>query len=140
MIQEELSIKAIQRYKNKSVPSLIKIAERHFNTYIRKRDSDGYFFTCISCAKLKSIRQMNAGHYLSAGHNGIVRFNENNVNGQCGSYCNRMLHGNLINYRIGLVKKIGEEKVKELEAMAKHPHKWDRFTLISIIEKYKKLC
>jgi hypothetical protein len=47
------------------------------------------------------------------------------------------LSGNLINYRIGLVKKIGEEAVKELEDTRNMKHKWDRFTLIDIILKYK---
>ena len=30
-------------------------------------------------------------------------------------YCNRFLHGNLLNYRRRLIDKIGEDKVEELE-------------------------
>ena len=48
------------------------------------------------------------------------------------------LSGNLVNYRMGLVNKIGKENVKNgLEQNAKKPYRWDRFTLIDIIIKYK---
>ena len=45
------------------------------------------------------------------------------------------LSGNLINYRMGLVNKIGKENVEWLEQNAKKPYRWDRFTLIDIIIK-----
>jgi len=47
--------------------------------------------------------------------------------------------GNLLEYRKNLIQKIGIEKVEELDRIAakKGPHKWDRFYLIEIIEKYK---
>lgn len=124
-----MEAKEIKRYQNKSIPQLIKIAERYFNAYIRKRDAK-----CISCGKPTT----EAGHYLSAGHHAIHRFNPDNVNGQC-THCNRWKHGNLINYRIGLVAKIGEDRVKLLESTRNNSFKWDRFSLIDIILKYKEL-
>lgn len=127
-----LEATAIQRYSTYDISQLIGIAERHFNKFIRERDkSKG----CISCP---GGQVENAGHYLSAGHNAIFRFNEHNANGQC-IHCNKHLHANLIRYRINLVKKIGVEKVEWLEGNAKKPFKWDRFTLIDIIIKYKNL-
>ena len=126
-----MEAKEINRYKGKSIPQLIKIAERYFNAFIRQRDkSKG----CISCGKPVT----EAGHYLSAGHHAIHRFNEHNVNGQC-THCNRWLHGNLINYRIGLIAKIGEDKVEWIERTRNHSYKWDRFSLIDTILKYKRL-
>lgn len=125
-----MNVTTINKYKGKSVPQLIKIATKHFNAYIRERDKGR---GCISCGGPVE----NAGHYLSAGHNAIHRFNEKNVHGQC-IRCNKWLHGNLIEYRRGLVKKIGEDSVSVLEGNAKHPFRWDRFSLIDIIEKYKK--
>lgn len=125
-----MTSKDIQRYNKKSVPQLIKIATVHFNKFIRERDKDK---PCISCGKFKSLQ---AGHYLSAGHHANLRFNELNTNGQCAG-CNLFLSGNLINYRINLVKKIGLEKVEFLESQRNNSHKWDRFTLINLILKYK---
>jgi hypothetical protein len=113
------------------LPKLKKKAQAVFNTYIRLRDdSKG----CISCGK--PIK--HAGHYFSAGHHSALCFNEVNTNGQC-VRCNRYLSGNLINYRVGLVKRYGEKKVLLLEWAAKKPHKrWKRIELIAIIQYYEE--
>lgn len=135
-----MEVKEIQKYKNKSVANLIQLATKHFNAYIRKRDSLGAYFVCISCQKPKSLGQMNAGHFHSAGKHPSVRFDENNVNGQC-IQCNYHLHGNLDNYRKGLEIKIGKEKLETLDNKIsiekQYGFRWDRFSLIEIIEKYK---
>jgi len=132
----EISAKQYQQYQGKSVPYLLKLAEKHFNAYIRKRDSNGGIFQCISCAQHKSVEMLHAGHYRSAGHHAAIRFHEDNVNGQC-SRCNTFLHGNESNYRLGLIKKIGEGRVLQLEATGRQRHKWDRLELVAIIETYK---
>lgn len=121
----------IEKYKKKKVSKLIKIATFHFNLFIRNRDKHN---GCISCGGEVS----QAGHYLSGGHHGLQRFNPDNVHGQ-DVRCNLFLHGNLIEYRKGLVKKIGVQKVELLEGAAHKKHKWDKFTLIEIIFKYKSL-
>lgn len=132
----ELTPKQIKKYTSKSVPQLLKLAEKHFNAYIRRRDAVDDRFTCISCRTTKHVSMMHAGHYLSAGHHSNVRFDEKNVHGQC-SACNTHLHGNQIRYREHLVKKIGLEEVEFLEDISRMAHKWDRFGLIAIIETYK---
>lgn len=133
----ELTAKQIQKYQKKSIPQLLKMATEVFNRYIRQRDDQGGFFTCISCRGVKPLSQMHAGHFMSAGHNGMVRFNEDNVNGQC-VRCNTFLHGNLAEYRMNLILKIGQEKVDLLESSARSVHKWDRFGLVHVIETYKE--
>lgn len=125
-----MDAKAIQKYSKYSVPQLLKKCQIVFNRFIRERDKDE---TCISCGGWASPQ---AGHYMSAGHHSALRFHEDNVNRQC-LRCNNFLHGNLINYRKGLVKKIGEERVKYLEDFPKKAFKWDRFSIIEKIEKYK---
>jgi hypothetical protein len=88
---------------------------------------------CISCNG--SVEQ--AGHYFSSGHYSALTFNETNVNGQC-IRCNCFLHGNLIQYRIGLVAKYGEKKVKALEDESEvRTYKWSRTELEEIIQNYK---
>lgn len=119
-----------------SLPRLLKKAQDTFNSYIRARDNDK---GCISCGRSIQV----AGHYFSQGHYPALQFNEVNVNAQC-TRCNRHLHGNLIHYRSGLVKRYGEQKVLLLEACAKRSgKKWTRFELLAIIqysqEETKKL-
>lgn len=117
----------------KSLPELKKTAQKYFNSYIRLRDSD---LGCISCVKYEVD---HAGHYIAQGSSGALRYNEDNVQGQCRN-CNVWLHGNLIEYRLNLVKKIGEDRVKYLEDHRHDIKKWTREELEYLISKYKKLC
>lgn len=57
-----------------------------------------------------------------------------NVN-LCCRKCNCFLSGNLIEYRKGLVKKYGEEKVLMLENVPGFK-KWSRYELEAIIQMY----
>ena len=136
-----LSAKEIKPYKDKDFKSLERLAQKHFNSFIRRRDmnTDKVSFTCISCGAVKPISKMHAGHFYSSGHYPILRFHEDNVNGQC-HRCNRHLHGNLIGYRERLVKKIGQERMCMLEHLAQRKrYRLDRWTLIEKIIHYKNL-
>ena len=112
-----------------TLPKLLKKAQDVFNAWIRNRDKDK---GCISCGGSVD----HAGHYFSQGHHSALRFNEMNVNGQC-LRCNNFLHGNLINYRKGLVKRYGEQKVLILESHGSKVKKWSRVELKAIIQMYK---
>jgi len=127
-----MTAKDIQKFKKYSVAQLKAKAQIVFNKWIRKRDEGQ---RCISCG---TGTPEQAGHFYSAGHHNALRFNEYNVNLQC-MRCNYFLSGNLINYRIGLLKKIGVVRVTQLDLLAsiKKAHKDDRFSLISTILKYK---
>lgn len=100
------------RRDNKSIPTLIKEAQRVVNEYVRLRDAK---LPCISCG-VETAKQFDAGHYRSVGSANHLRFNLNNIAKQC-STCNDYKSGNIQNYRIGLIKKIGIEKVEKLESM-----------------------
>lgn len=106
--QREQSKRAFNQ-KDKS--KLREKAQSIFNKYIRLRDKD---LPCISCGHTDG-RQFHAGHFKSAGQNPQLRFNEFNVHKQC-SICNNYKSGNLADYRINLIKKIGIENVEALEA------------------------
>lgn len=116
----------------KTLPQLLKKAQDVFNKFIRNRDNHR---GCISCG----AEIQHAGHYFSQGHHSALRYNEMNTNGQC-LRCNNFLHGNLINYRKGLVKKYGEEKVLMLENSCdlRKAKKWSRLELELIIKMYAK--
>lgn len=132
----ELSSQTIKKYDKYDLPKLKAKAQEVVNKFVRLRDSENGRFTCISCQQNKDVSQMNAGHYLSMGHHQALRYNTYNLFGQC-VFCNKHLHSNAINYRKNLVIKIGLEKVEELESIGSRPHKWDRYTLIHIIEEHK---
>ena len=86
-----------------------------FNKFIRLRDTlAGH--GCISCGTKDPSLQYAAGHYRSVGACAELRFCEENVHLQCNRRCNKELSGNLIEYRINLVKRIGIEKVEWLES------------------------
>lgn len=85
-------------------------AQREFNAYIRARD---FALPCISCGVF-GPRKWDAGHYRSVGACPELRFDEDNCHAQCVP-CNQHRSGNAIDYRIGLLMRIGEERVNRLE-------------------------
>lgn len=117
--------KKVIKEKLKTKSDWLKEVQTLFNRYIRERDKNN---NCISCGK--KGKKINAGHYRSVGGSPELRFEELNCHVQC-EYCNTYLHGNLINYRINLIKKIGIEKVEWLEGV----HEPKRYT----IEQLKEL-
>jgi hypothetical protein len=121
--------------KSLTLPKLLAKAQKVFNAWIRARDSKKGYFTCIACFRTLPIDQMNAGHYVPVKGGSALRFNENNVNGEC-IRCNGFDEFHLIGYRKNLIKKIGLKKVEQLERMRNDVCKWDRTTLNHIIKTY----
>jgi hypothetical protein len=105
-----------------------------FNKFIRLRDAAE---PCISCQR-QHEGQYHAGHYKPANINSALKFNELNVHKQC-SACNNNLSGNLTEYRIHLIKKIGIVEVEELENN-KAITRFDCEQLKAIEDKYKLKC
>lgn len=113
-----------------------KELETIFNKFIRLRDKD---LPCISCGKPAGQYTLTAGHFHPAGTYKNIRFNEDNVHGQCWFNCNKNKHGNLSEYRPALVLKIGQDRVNEIDRLRNIPAK---FTVAEIKEmkiKYKDL-
>lgn len=132
--QERASIKE-RKEKLKRIPDLIKEAQTAFNAWVRARDADE---RCISCGVLLSREAIgggfDAGHYRSRGSAAHLAFHEDNCHGQC-KRCNRYGAGMAVDFRIGLVRRIGVERVEALEA-SNAPHKWERGELIAIRATY----
>jgi len=102
--------KKVRNEKLKTRSQHLNELQKIFNKYIRERDKEQ---PCISCGKpLKG--KFDAGHYRSVGSSPELRFEENNVHGQC-VYCNQHLHGNLIEYRKHLIDRVGLHVVEWLE-------------------------
>ena len=110
----------------------LKLTQQVVNKYIRVRDEG---LNCISCDL--PPKKKNAGHYYSQGGHSAIRFDEDNIHLQC-EHCNTFLSGNLLNYQIGIEKRIGGEKLIQLQAKAHDIKKWTKEELKEIIEIYKK--
>jgi len=100
-----------RKEKLKSKADYLKEAQTAVNSYIRARDKGK---PCISCGK-PDIGVRNASHYRSAGACSSLRFNTWNIHASCYS-CNCSKSGNLLEYRIRLIKLIGVERVEWLES------------------------
>ena len=106
-----------RKEKLKTKSDYLKEAQVAFNAYVRARDKDE---ACISCDNYVLDDQIgggwDAGHYRSTGSSPHLRFHLHNCHKQCVK-CNRYLSGNVTEYRKGLIRKIGIEKVEALETM-----------------------
>jgi hypothetical protein len=101
----------VRREAVKTTTQLATEAQAAFNLYIRERDVDR---PCISCGQSPYQGQRHASHYRSRAAASQLRFNTYNVHASC-AQCNGAKSGNIVEYRIGLINKIGEDKVKWLE-------------------------
>ena len=110
----------VRKEKLKSRADHLKDTQQAFNAWVRERDAE---LPCISCGR-HHAGQYHSGHYRTVGASPELRFEPLNAWKQCAP-CNNYLSGNLINYRISLLQKIGEEKVIWLEG----PHEAKKYTI-----------
>ena len=120
----------------KTIPDLIKEAQHAFNAYIRARDREQ---PCICCGRPLGDGEVggayDAGHYRSVGSASHLRFNEDNCHAQR-KQCNRHGAGRAVDYRAGLISRIGVDSVERLES-SNVMHKWTREELTAIRDKYR---
>jgi hypothetical protein len=112
------SLKTVSNYKNE--------LQVIFNKWVRIRDRNN---PCESCQR-HHTGQYHAGHYRSRGSCPELRYEPDNCFKQCAP-CNNHLSGNLINFRINLIKKLGIKRVEWIEG----PHEPKKYT----IEQLKEL-
>jgi len=118
---------------NKTLSELEQEARREFQRWIRMVDANE---PCISCPSTTS-EIWDGGHFYKAEiYSGLI-FHQHNVHKQCRK-CNSFLGGNENNYRLGLIKRYGEEYVLKLDALkdAKRNYKYTREELREIKETY----
>lgn len=107
---------AKERVKSRS--EHMKEAQSVFNSWVRARDAG---LPCISCGTTANV-QYAAGHYRTTQAAPELRFEPLNVHRQCNRNCNMGKSGNLIEYRVGLVARIGADKVAWLEGKHEPKH------------------
>lgn len=122
---DQLERKEIRASKEriKSRADHLRDAQAAVNEYVRLRDKD---LPCVSCGRHHQ-GQYHAGHYRTVAANPELRFELLNIHKQCAP-CNNHKSGDIVNYRIELVKRIGAEAVEWLEG----PHEPLKLTIDQI--------
>ena len=110
----------VRKQKLKSRAAHAKDTQQAFNEWVRIRDAA---LPCVSCSRHHD-GQYHAGHYRTVAASPELRFEPLNVHKQCAP-CNNHKSGDIVNYRIELVKRIGAEAVEWLEG----PHEPKKYTV-----------
>ena len=112
-------------------------AQAEFNAFIRARDAGQ---PCICCGLPLSAGDVggayDCGHYRSTGSAPHLRFVEDNAHAQR-KQCNRWGAGRAVDYRLGLIARIGLERVEALEA-DQTPRRYTADELKAIREEYRR--
>jgi hypothetical protein len=114
----------------------IKDAQQAFNRYVRLRDAGK---PCICCGLPLEAGAVgggyDCGHYRSVGSAPHLRFDERNAHGQR-KQCNRYGAGRAVDYRLGLLVRLGADVVEALEA-DQGERKWSIAELKEIRDTYR---
>jgi hypothetical protein len=117
----------------------LKDAQSAFNRFVRARD---YGKTCICCDKPLGEGDIggnyDAGHYRSVGSAPHLRFDERNCHAQR-KQCNRYGSGRAVDYRLGLIKRLGVDEVERLES-DQEPRKYTTDELKAIKARYTAMA
>ncbi|MBK8810779.1 MAG: recombination protein NinG [Acidobacteria bacterium] len=111
---ERKEIKA-RRESIKTRSDYLKEAQKAWNYYVRMRD---YGKPCASCGAMPDQKfggTMDCSHYRSIGAAPHLRFHLHNAAAACVK-CNRHLGGNVAALRVGMISRIGIEKVEAVES------------------------
>lgn len=119
LAQVERSEIKVRKEKLKSRADHARDTQQAFNEWVRLRDAA---LPCVSCGRHHD-GQYHAGHYRTVAANPEIRFEPLNVHKQCAP-CNNHKSGDIVNYRIELLKRIGAEAVEWLEG----PHEAKKYT------------
>lgn len=116
----------------------LKDAQIWFNKAVRARDQKAGY-ACISSGRPLdwSGNAVDCGHYRSVGSAPHLRFHFDNAHAQS-KMDNQFLAGNAVDYRIGLIARIGLERVEALEA-DNEPRKWSVDELKAMIVDFKRM-
>lgn len=113
--------------RKKSRKALVKLADKYFSEFIRKRDKK-----CIQCG---TTQNLTCGHLFSRVAYS-TRWDEENGWGQCASHNLRHEHDALPFTRV-IEGILGREKVDALHRRFSTPRKFTNSELEEIINKYR---
>lgn len=113
---------------------LLRTLRDKFHTYVKQRDGN----TCFSCGRsgLEGLG-WHAGHFLSAGKYGVIRYEPKNVHSQC-YYCNINLRGNGGAYALAIIETYGVEELQRLQRKRREIKQWKRYEVEEMIAALDK--
>jgi hypothetical protein len=122
----------------KTYTQLIAECQKAFNAVVRYRDMIAGH-RCISSGRVLdwSGNKVDCGHFRSTGSAPHLRFNFDNAHAQ-DKHDNLWKSGNAVDYRIGLINRIGLERVEALEA-DNTPAKWTHDDLRSMTKEFRTM-
>lgn len=113
---EDRKIIRAKKEKLKTARDWTKEAQIAFNAYIRERDKERLCICCDQPLQSGDVGgQFDCGHYRSVGSAPHLRFDPRNAHAQR-KQCNRWGAGRAVDYRLGLIRRIGLAAVEALEA------------------------
>jgi len=133
LAQVERSEIKVRKEALKNRSDHMKDTQQAFNEWVRHRDAA---LPCVSCGRHHEGKY-DAGHYRTVGSNPALRFESLNCHKQCVP-CNQHKSGNVVEYRLELVRRIGITNVEWLEG----PHEPQKYTveeLKALTAKYRAL-
>lgn len=139
--RQERAQDKVKREGMKTYPQLVREVQAAFNLVVRLRDYDQ---PCICCGRLETkvdglgAHGWDCGHYRSTGSAPHLRFNFDNAHRQL-VYCNRHGAGRAVDYRIGLIARIGIGRVEALES-DNAPRKWTHDELRSMKAEFQAMA
>jgi 5-methylcytosine-specific restriction endonuclease McrA len=103
----------------KPLKAKIDVEQARINKIVRERDADK---PCISCGKKMEEWELNAGHFHSRNQCPKLRYDLDNIHGQCSSCNSKMTEDPKIpaNYRKNLLERIGAERVARIDLERKN--------------------
>lgn len=133
-------------YRLKSHRAKLADAQPVFNELRRWQELEwfadrGLEPVCISCQKPLGNDQWCAGHLKSAGEHSNTRFDRMNVHLQHNKRCNMALSGDIVNYKLGLVKRFGEQGgsaiIEHCETESKKLRRYEDDELIALKKEWR---
>lgn len=136
--RKELEQAHKEKTEKKGITGALLITKTLVHAYVRERDKGK---PCISCG-CQWNSDFQAGHFYAAGSFETLRFDFDNIQGQC-QQCNLYNNGNFENYSLRLPERIGLEKYNELVKKASIDKQfskvWNLDNLKEIRDKIKQL-
>lgn len=131
LAQVERKAIKVAKERIKSRGDYLREAQTAFNAWVRERDAQ---LPCVSCGRHHQ-GQWHAGHYRTVAGSPELRFEPLNVWKQCAP-CNNHKSGDIVNYRLELVRRIGAEQVAWLEGRHE-PKRYSIDDLKAITAEYR---
>lgn len=137
-VEQKIKQKRKQKSRELNSSKTMSNADTYFSRYIRLKHSKNGKCTCYTCGTIKEIKEVDNGHYQKRGNQG-TRYHEDNCRPQCKT-CNGNTAKNGMQdvYRVNLSNEIGEEKVIEIEKLARSIQNTNHIYFQEISDYYRE--